>query len=211
VPGVVRKGRPPRVQAQFIVGTGLQAVALQDVDATRCLQSVWRRLGAEAEIEVDHHAAGDHVARAGAAVDVAHLPAGGWEEGIALVPDGGGQFGQRRRHEVDRVARQVWVGNVALDALDRELAAHGAAAAVLDHVASAFDRGGLADDAPVQPLAACFQSVADNDRAVVGWPFLVTGEQKGDVDRWCGVGGRNSSQATTMAASEAFMSLAPRP
>jgi hypothetical protein len=66
--------------------------------------------------------AGDDVAGPGAGVDVADLPAGGLEEGVAAVPLDGGQFGQRRRQLVDGVARQLRVGNVALHALDRELA-----------------------------------------------------------------------------------------
>jgi hypothetical protein len=61
---------------------------------------------------------GNDVARAGAGVDVADLPAGGREELVAFVPARGHQLGQRRRQLVDRVARQLRVGDVALDALD---------------------------------------------------------------------------------------------
>ena len=53
---------------------------------TRCLQRLGRRFGAEAEVEVNYQLAGDHVARAGAGVDVRHLPAGRREVLVALVP-----------------------------------------------------------------------------------------------------------------------------
>ena len=46
-----------------------------------------------------------------------------------------GQLGERRRDEVDRVARQLRIGDVALHALDGQRARQRAAAAVLDHVA----------------------------------------------------------------------------
>ena len=87
-------------------------------------------------------------------MDIADLPTGGREEGIAFVPFHRHQLGQGRRHRVDRVTGQVRVGNMALHALDRELAAHGAAPAVLDHVTGALDRRGLAHNAIVQHLTA---------------------------------------------------------
>jgi hypothetical protein len=99
------------------------------------LQAFGRGFGAEAEVEVHHQFARNDIGGAGAAVDVGHLPAGGREKRIAFVPFGGHQFGQRRREQVNRVFGQVRVGDVALHALDGELAAHGAAPAVLDHVA----------------------------------------------------------------------------
>jgi hypothetical protein len=58
------------------------------------LQGVGAGLGAEAEIEVDHHMAGNDVAGARAAMDIADLPAGGREEGIAAVPDRGRELGE---------------------------------------------------------------------------------------------------------------------
>ena len=61
-----------------------------------------------------------------------------------------------------------------------------AAPAVLDHVAGALDRGGLADDAVVEPLAARLELFADHHRAIDGRAFFVAGEQEGD--RQAGVG-----------------------
>jgi hypothetical protein len=55
---------------------------------------------------------------------------------------------------------------VALHAEDAQLAAEGAAAAVLDRVADVLDRGRLADDAVVEADAALDQPVADACRAV---------------------------------------------
>ena len=146
--------------------------------------------GRESEVEVDHHGAGDHIARAGAAMDVADLPTGGWEERIAVVPGGGDQFGQCGGDQVDGVLRQMRVGDVALHTFDGQLAAHRAAPAVLDHVARALHRGGLADDAPVQAFAPLLKRLADHHGAVYGRPFFVAGEQEGNVD----VGLRMGSQ-----------------
>src|SRR5690606_9023336 len=109
--------------------------------------------GREAEVEIDRQLARDHVVGAGAGVDVRHLPGGRRVVLVAFVPDLGGQFGQRRRGLVDRVARQVRVGDVALHALDDEVARQGAAAPVLDRVAQDVVRGRLADDAEIERLA----------------------------------------------------------
>ena len=94
----------------------------------------------------------------------------GWKKALpasqppaALMATSSASAGAKRVH---RVLRQVRVGDVALHALDGELAAHGAAPAVLDHVAAALDRGGLADDAVVEALAARGQRVADDHGAV---------------------------------------------
>ncbi len=113
---------------------------------------------------------------------------------------------------VDRVLGQVRIGDVALHALDGQLAAQRAAPAVLDHVADALDRGRLTDDAVVEPFAALLQRVADDGRAVDDRAFLVAGEQQRDRQpAWSGAARRNSSTATTKAAIEVFMSPAPRP
>jgi hypothetical protein len=77
--------------------------------------------GAEAEVEVDVDAAGDDVAGTGAAVDVRDLPGGRWKAGVAGIPDGLRQFGDRRRCQMDRVFRQLRVGDVALNAFDGQL------------------------------------------------------------------------------------------
>ena len=75
------------------------------------------------------------VARTGAAMDVADLPGGGREKRVARVPLGCHQFGQRRRHLVDRVARKLRVGDVPLHAFDNQFARHGPTSTIFDRVA----------------------------------------------------------------------------
>ena len=79
------------------------------------------------------------------------------------------------------------VGDVALDALDHQLAGQAAAAAVLDHVAEALDRGRLADDAVVDALATCLHGLNDGNGAVGGVAFFVGGEQQGNAAGVVGV------------------------
>ena len=93
----------------------------------------------------------------------------------------GGQFGQGRGGQVDRVLRQLRVGHVTLQAAHSKGGAEGATAAVLDHVA---DQGGarrLADNAPVQALVARFQALDYGLGAVMGRAFFVAGDQEGDA------------------------------
>ena len=119
-------------------------------------------------------------------MDVADLPAGGREEGIALVPHRGGQFGQRGQRLVNRVARQMRVGNVALDAAHHQPPAQRAPAAVFHHVTGARHGGGFTDDAVVDGLLARLQLLDDHPRAMHGRAFFVAGEQKGDVEQRLG-------------------------
>ncbi len=95
----------------------------------------------------------------------------------------GYQFGQGRRGEVDRVARQLRIGDVALRAFDDQPARHAAAPAVLDRVAELIGRSRFADDAVIDLHAALFQHAADHDRAVGGRAFLIAGDQ--ETDRAC--------------------------
>ena len=116
-------------------------------------------------------------------MDVADLPRGRREEGVALVPFDGGQIRQRRREQVDRVLRELRIGDVALHTLDGQAPAERAAPAVLDHVAAARERSRLADDAVVELLTARLQRLTDDDRAVVGRAFLVAGQQQRNGER----------------------------
>ena len=116
-------------------------------------------------------------------MDVADLPGGWRKERVAAIPFGRDQFGQRRRYLVDRIACQLRVGDVSLDAFDRELAAQGAATPVLDHVAGALNRSGFADDAEVRRFATLAQCFAHHNGAVCGGAFFVTGEQEGNAQR----------------------------
>jgi hypothetical protein len=136
--------------------------------------------GGEAEVEHHLQRAGDDVGGAGAGLDVGHLPGGGREVFVALVPHLGGEFGQGRGGEVDGVLGELRVGDVALHALHGELARQAAAAAVLDGVAEGGRGGGLADDAVVEGLAAGLEGFDDQGGAVGGVAFFVGGEQQGD-------------------------------
>ena len=179
--------RQERLAAERPVDAEVEAVALQD-RFDPVLQRARRRFGAEAEVEVDDELARDHVAGAGAGVDVRDLPAGRREVGIAAVPHRRDQFGERRCRSVDRIAGELRIGDVALHALDAQLARQRAAAPVLDHVAERAHRGRLADDAVVEPNALRSEPVAERDGAVERRPFLVARDQEGD--RAGGIGAR---------------------
>ena len=94
----------------------VEAVAVEHGMHAR-LQRLGRRLGAEAEVEVDHHARpGSRSSRrcrrgcwtsASWSAESASLP---------RVPLDGREFGERRRELVDRVARELRIGDVALHA-----------------------------------------------------------------------------------------------
>ena len=118
---------------------------------------------------------------------------------------------KRGRREVDRILREMRVGDVPLDALDDQRARQRAAPAVLDHVAEALDRRRLADDAIVDALARGRELLDDLDRAVDRRAFLVGRQQQRDRAGRAGWAATNASIAVTNAASEAFMSAAPRP
>ena len=59
---------------------------------------------------------------------------------VARVPCGGGQFGQGGCGLMDRIAREVRIGDMALHAAHHEIAGERAAASVLDGVAEALGR-----------------------------------------------------------------------
>src|SRR5690606_13352845 len=117
---------------QIVVLDGLKTVRCQN-GRDPLLQAFGGGLCGKTEVEVNHHDARNHIASAGASVDVADLKAGGLEKSIALVPDLGCERSERGCGEVDGVAGQLRVGDVALDALDREHAAERATAAVFNH------------------------------------------------------------------------------
>ena len=153
------------------------------------LQAFRRGHGAKTEVEVHYQFTRNDVAGPGAAVHVGHLPAGGGEKLVAGIPRGADQFSQRGSKQMHWIFSQMRIGNVPLHTLDGELAAHGAASAIFDHVAQLTDRRRLADDAVVQHLATRLELVADHHRAVCGRAFLVAGEQKRDRQRRIGMGG----------------------
>ena len=79
-----------------------------------------------------------------------------------------------------RIARQVRVGDMALDAMHDENAPQGAPAAIFHHVPDPARGRGFAHQAPINGLAACLQFLDDLDGAVYGRPLFIAGDQKGD-------------------------------
>ena len=157
----------------------LQPVPVEDAGDAR-LQRFERARRGEAEIELHVRLARDHVVRAGAGLDVGHLPGRRREELVAAVPLGGGELREGGAELVDGVAREVRIGDVALHAFHDELAGERAAAAVLDHVAQLLHAGGLAHDAVIRLLAALAQRLDDLDGAVHRRPLLVGREEDRD-------------------------------
>ncbi len=92
----------------------------------------------------------------------------------------GGQLGQRRGREMNRVLRQVRVGDVALLAVHGQGAAEGATTAVLDYVAEQGGARRFADDAPVQALVALAQALDHCLGAVLGRAFFIAGDEEAD-------------------------------
>ena len=76
---------------------------------------------------------------------------------------------------MDGVFGQMRVGNMTLHPLDRELAAHGPAATIFDHVTGALDRGGFTHNAIVQHLTARLQQLAHHHGAVECRALFVAG------------------------------------
>jgi len=175
-----RAARRQERPAAYGPGQGVfQAMFVED-GVHPLLQTFDAAGGGKAEVEIDDDFAGNHIGSAGAAVDVRHLPGGRQVVFIGLIPFFGGQFRQRRRRQVDRVFRQLRISDMALYAFHRELAGHGAAAAVFDHVAQRRAGGRFADDAVIKLLAARLEFFADDHGAVGSRAFFIAGDQESD-------------------------------
>ena len=137
----------------------------------------WR----EAEVEPDLERAGNDVAGPGPGMDVRNLEARGLEVLVPAIPLGRHERAQRARRIVDRVAATLGIRDVALLSDDAELAIERATPAVLDRVAEALARRGLADDAGIDGLAASSERL-DDERGAVHRVALLVGRQE-DRDR----------------------------
>ena len=113
-------------------------------------------------------------------MDIRALPGRRREVLVAVVPPRRGKLGDRRRHQVDRIAREMRIGDVALHALHRQRPRQRPAAAVLDHVAKPVDRRRFADDAVIDRLTLRREALDDANRAVDRRAFLVGREQHGN-------------------------------
>jgi hypothetical protein len=158
----------------------------------------------EAEVEDDVDMTGDDVAGAGAAVHVGNLPGGRRKEVVAAIPLGGGEFGDGRGGEMDRVLAQLRISDMRLDALDAQPAMQRTASAVLHGVAEDLGAGRLADNAVIQGFAACRETLDDLDRAVGRRAFLVGGDQPGDRAGMLGVLGDEAFDCRQKCGDGAF-------
>ena len=131
-----------------------------------------------AEIHLHLQGSRDDVVRPGSGVDVGDLQAGGLEVPVAPVPFGFHQFTERGQRRVDRVVRELRVGDMPLFPLDPDGGAEGAAPAHLDHVPEIPGAGGLPDDAEVDSLPPLGQHVQHRQGAVPRDPLLVAGDQE---------------------------------
>ena len=150
-PRSVRNGIPDSDQSIAVV----QAVAVEDA-VTRCLQALDRAGGGKAEVEVEPPARpGMTLVAPGAGVEVGHLPGRRRKVLVAVDPS-------RSRPVPPAPARAGGPGCAPgadrrrgpAAPLHHQPSRQRAAAAVLDRVAERCDRGRLADDAVVEPLAA---------------------------------------------------------
>ena len=185
---------------------------MRRIPSTVCFEPLLGLHRRVAQIEARLQLARDDVRRAGARVEVRHLEGGRLEVLGALIPHAAGELGQRRGQGMDRVLRQLRIGDVALHAVNGEPPAEGAAAADLD--VSPMRARWMARPTTHQSM----RSPRARERfhhalgAVHRRPFLVTGDQEGDRAVVLRDERRtNSSAAVTIAASPLFMSAAPRP
>ena len=81
---------------------------------------------------------------------------------------------------MDRVAAQMWVGDVSLNPQDFQITCDGAAATILNHIAKPFGRGGFADQAPGDLLLSRLEGFDDLWCAVDEGALFITGDEKGD-------------------------------
>ena len=113
-------------------------------------------------------------------MNVRTLPRGRRKEFVTFVPAHRSELRQRGCHGVNRVARELGIGDMALDTLDRQRCRQRAAPTVLDHVAQAVDRGGLADHAEIDGLSGGRELLDDFDGAVDRRALLVGRDQQRD-------------------------------
>ena len=93
-----------------------------------------------AKVELQLQRSWNDVGGACSGIHVRRLPARGRKILVAAVPVHRGQLGDGRCDKMDRILRQVRIGDVALHATDDERPGKRAAAAVFDHVAQSIDR-----------------------------------------------------------------------
>ena len=136
---------------------------------------------AEAEVELHKQLAGDHIVAAGTRLDIRNLHAGGREELIPPIPLRRDQLRQRRHRPVNRIIRQMRIGDVALHTVHRQIGGNRAASAILYHVTDDFRAGRFADQAIVQAFATRHQPFNHFNRAVGTTGLFIRGNHKGEA------------------------------
>ena len=131
----------------------VEAMPVEDRDHG-ALQRLDGLHGGEPQVEAQLELAGDHVRRAGTRGDVRDLEARGLEVLVARVPARRGELRQRRCEAMHRVVGELRIRDVSLRAMDGQPAGQRSAAPDLDRVAEDLVAARLADDAPVDALAA---------------------------------------------------------
>ena len=202
--------RQERLADQRPLQVVAQAMAVEHL-AHALLERRRGRFRREPEIEPDVERARNDVAGARPGMDVGNLKAGGLKVRVAAIPLGRHQRLERRRHVVNRVASSLGIGDVALLAVHAQLPVERSAAAVLDRVAETLGRGRLADDARVDGLAAR-PAAPRRQRRCRPRRRLPRPTSAG----WRPTRGQPAARATRsaaviIAATDAFMSAAPRP
>src|SRR5690606_625866 len=135
-----------------LTAEGPGEVVVQSMFIKDCLSTLAQdgigHFGGEAEVKYHLNTAGNHIGRAGTAIDVRYLKAGRGEEFVSVIPVLSRQLGKSRSQFMDRIVSKMRVGHVPLNTLHRQYAPQRAAPAILDDVTDLAGRGGFADDAP---------------------------------------------------------------
>src|SRR3984957_20650536 len=142
------------------------------------LEPVDRLFRGEAQIEASLEFAGDHVGSTRARGNVRYLKGGRLKVLVAAIPAARRELGQRGHYGMHGVIGELRVGDVSLNAMYGEAPAQRAAPADLDGVAKCEFARRLADQAPIDGLAALAQHLDHSARAVDRWPFFIAGDQE---------------------------------
>ncbi len=132
---------------------------------------------------------GNHVRCARARRDIGDLKGGRLKVLIAVIPGSRGELGERGRHGVNRIVRELRIRDVPLHAVHREPPAQAPPAADLDGVAEQALARRLSHQAPVDGLVAAAQHLDHAASAVDRGSLLVAGDQKRDAAGMSGIPG----------------------
>ena len=136
-----------------------------------------------AEVDPQPRLAGHDVRRPHPGGQLEDLHRARREKGVAFVPARRHQLGEGGREAVRRIVRALGVGDVALDALDRDPPGERASPPRLVGVAQHRLARRLDDQRAVEPHTATQKFVQRTGGAVVGWALLVARQEQGGGSR----------------------------